>query len=568
MVNKNQAYKRKLAVADRLLKMEGYSESKRILAHSILDGSYRSGAGKGSRNYEGRRVDTYEGRIDAVTEILGLHSENDFNLLEKVILSNNYLSKTRSKKIEGLSRADILKTYIQNVSIKEIEKEKQNPVYAYREALGHAITSRNNKIMRNVFATGLAASLMISTLGTSIFGCSKNKTISSVQPTNVAVSQVKGSFPVSVLYPRLESPKDSLCYRGVKNKALKQEQNIVPMPELGKVVTVGKVSWHEIPETKRTTKLYYETSKAEPAKEELKVVQTETNKVIDAQIKPVGTNGLYRMHVDFRNLQSRDKDKDGLDEKVSASPVYFGKALKNEVVSFGEVVTDGKDLGYTQGKTGSRLKSLKDALKLGFTKENKEARKEYNPVLKTIMATYDGVQSIAKGAVDGADLVLGGLTDKVVYDVIGGGAKTLVNSTVDAGNFVFAVPLDASQRFENWAFKNKGKVSMETYELASTIMRFGGNVVLHEAPFDGKFVEVKNEKGEKVLINKGGKGATAESIVAVLLDAGVLSQIHSGGNGGSSKDGNSDGGSWSWNSSGSPGGDVGSFGSSGSGGGA
>ena len=92
---------------------------------------------------------------------------------------------------------------------------------------------------------------------------------------------------------------------------------------------------------------------------------------------------------------------------------------------------------------------------------------------------------------------------------------------------------------------------MGVYEAASTIMRFGGNVVLHEAPFDGKYIEVRNEKGEKVLINKGENGATLESLMAVLLDAGVLS---SGSNGGS--DGGFDGGD-----GGPIGGNSGGFGS-------
>ncbi len=637
MAQKNQTYKRNLERYKKFLEgtsvgqelgyqfLEHPSTAKRKadLVYSIMDGSYRNESGTGgARTFRGKRVDTYEGRIAAVVDLLGLDNSRYFTSLEKVISTNVYLNTTKSKNAanDGAFRSEVVGNYVRglkegavkvekklepkvqdltkklntseslltvvtkqrdelditqrtrNDQIKALEeknkKQGEELTQTYRTALDLCLEAKYHRNWRNVLATGLAASLMIGALG---FGCSGDKKVSSAHSTKVVASKKIGSFPDSVLYPKLESPKASLCYTGIK-KSVSSNLKGGPTPEqLRKFYDSNPLVMPDDSEPSDAEDVFV----AEPAPAE--VVYSNVKKVADAQIKPVGTNGLYRMHVDFRNLNFRDTNGDSLDDKVSASPIYFGRALKNEGKDLTEAVLDTKNLGYA-GKEKSRVYGLGKALvspvdsvlgfvsggRWGLQKHTVKERNQDNFILGSIMSVYDGAQSIVKGAVDGADLVLGGLADKVVYDVIGGGAKTLVNSTVDVGNFAFAVPLDASQRFENWAFKNKGKVSMETYELASTIMRFGGNVVLHEAPFDGKYVEVRNEAGEKVLINKGQTGATLESLMAVLLDAGVLSKIHSDGNGG--KEGNSEGGSWSWSSSGSPGG-VGSFGSSGSGGG-
>jgi hypothetical protein len=636
MANKNQVYKRNLERYKKFLEgtplgqelgyqfLEHPSTAKRKadLVYSIMEGSYRNQSGVGGvRTFRGKRVDTYEGRIAAVVDILGLDNSRYFASLEKLISKNNYLNSTKSKNVanEGAFRSEVVGNYVRGLKegaikvekklgsqvqdltkrldtsdglltvvtkhrdeldstqrtrisqIKELKeenkKQEEELTQTYRTALDLCLEAKHHRFWKNIFATGLAASLLISAIG---FGCSRDKkepVIKSEDSHTIInkVSQVRNYFPVSFFYPKLASPKDSLCYRGIKKSDSNLNGGVTP-EQLRKFYDSNPLA---MPNNSEPSE---DVFAAEPAPAE--VIYPMVGKVADAQIKPT-TNGLYRTHVDFRNLNSRDTDGDSLDDRVSANPVYFGRALKNEGKDLTEAVLDTTDLGYA-GKEKSRLKNFGRALvspvdsalglvsggRLGLHKDTREARSEDNLLLGSIRSVYDGVQSISRGVVDGTDLVAGGLADKLVYDVVGGSAKALVNSTVDAGNFVFAVPLDASQRFENWAFKNKGKVSMETYELASTIMRFGGNVVLHEAPFDGKYVEVTNEAGEKVLINKGQTGATLESLMAVLLDAGVLSSHKSGGNGG-----NSEGGSWNWNSSGSPGGDVGSFGSSGSGGG-
>ena len=554
MVTKNKAYKRNIERYGTFLK--NLDDDKKDLAVSILEGSYRNGSAKGSRSYEGQRVDTYEGRIKAVTEILGFSEARHYKSLEKLMSTNNYLKNTVSHKkdSEGVYRSEQVKDYISKLS-----EDVEQPVGIEKSLEGKLEIVPNKKKgsfgKRIKEGLAIAAGVAIMTLPSYISGCGENpnskKTYEPIKTIPVQeVVKNNNSVPIAVV--REDIPRELISTNKVPEKA------VAPV-----VVSLKNPSV----ETSRFQKMITE----EPAPAEV-VYLIDTNSLEDVSqvieelsepvtlepvtLEPVTLESVvegkfYRKQVDARNFQSYDAGSDKIDDKVSMNPIHLKNGLGNEFSSWGEDLKDGEKIGYVEGKTAKRLKSLKDALFLGFTKENKEARKKHNFLLRTIMAAYDVPQSLVKGAVALPDLVLGGLTEKVVYDGIGGGVKTLVNSTVHVGNEVFAVPLDASQRFENWAFKNEGKVSMGVYEAASTIMRFGGNVVLHEAPFDGKYIEVRNEKGEKVLINKGENGATLESLMAVLLDAGVLS---SGSNGGS--DGGFDGGD-----GGPIGGNSGGFGS-------
>lgn len=291
---------------------------------------------------------------------------------------------------------------------------------------------------------------------------------------------------------------------------------------------------------------YSLTSKAEKEVVEKLGKHKDTNYTIEDDLKEAedfssesqieNKRGIYRQHVDFRNLQLRDTTGDGVSNDVSANPRYLGRSLRNHCNTYGEALSDKENLGYREGKTKSRLRNIGRMLvapidsalgivsggRWGLHEDNIEARKDNNFVLGSIMSLYDGVQSVARGVVDTPDLVLGGVTDKIIYDAVGGGVRGTINSVVDIGNYALAVPIDGLQRFENWSLKNQGKLSMELYELATTLTRFTGNVILHEAPFDGEYVQVRDEFGNQAIISKGQTGATLESITALLLDSGLL----------------------------------------------
>ncbi|MBC8435064.1 hypothetical protein H8D91_01025 [archaeon] len=544
MVTKNKAYKRNIERYGTFLK--NLDDDKKDLAVSILEGSYRNGSAKGSRSYEGQRVDTYEGRIKAVTEILGFSEARHYKSLEKLMSTNNYLKNTVSHKkdSEGVYRSEQVKDYISKLS-----EDVEQPVGIEKSLEGKLEIVPNKKKGSFGKKLALAAGLAIVAGTYLVSGCKAEKITTNVpEPTPIyqEISKDTNAAPAEVIWaevPKEVTPKIIIAPIKTKEKSVESSNDAglvkIFSEEPAPAEVVYLIDTNSLEDVSQVIEELSEPVTLEPVTLE------------PVTLESVVEGKFYRKQVDARNFQSYDAGSDKIDDKVSMNPIHLKNGLGNEFSSWGEDLKDGEKIGYVEGKTAKRLKSLKDALFLGFTKENKEARKKHNFLLRTIMAAYDVPQSLVKGAVALPDLVLGGLTEKVVYDGIGGGVKTLVNSTVHVGNEVFAVPLDASQRFENWAFKNEGKVSMGVYEAASTIMRFGGNVVLHEAPFDGKYIEVRNEKGEKVLINKGENGATLESLMAVLLDAGVLS---SGSNGGS--DGGFDGGD-----GGPIGGNSGGFGS-------
>ena len=249
----------------------------------------------------------------------------------------------------------------------------------------------------------------------------------------------------------------------------------------------------------------------------------------------------YMKHVNARNPQIIDEDKDNIGEGISVDPRKLGTHIKYNFVPLGKEVTDCASLGYSQSDFSNRGKNVSSGLNrtgngltklvsLGYwdNREEKAKKDEGNQFLRWGKSIYDIPFGVVQTGVNLIDYPAAGIFGKTLdttLDLAGG----LVNTTVDAGEYFVGVPFKATQSLERIPFE-KSNVSQRTYEGLSTVLRFGGNVVLHEVPQEGKYIQIIDRYGKETKIDKGETGATLELLSCIGLDLYSLSSHRGDGN--------------------------------------
>ena len=581
MAKQNKKFERRL---DRytgfLVDKLGISSDKALLARSIMDGTYKNGSGNGSKTYNGQGVNTYEGRIKAVKDLLNLNSSKQYKSIERLINSNDYLSKTKSKNSvnEGAYRSDLVKNYTRGLFEGAVSVEKKLGNYVeglknLRTANG-ILNSENSVLTKEVsglsslltvekgniatektkskkwkrrFKQAIVGGVLASVLtAVGTYALLKphqkvEKNTSVVETNYISDSSDSyGGIVLDVAFPEEKSSDLNSIVSGAKEGGLEslvtnntEVSSTVTTngPTITKVKTItkddGKGLKTKLTQIEKKTDL---SNIKSPSNLEDNLVPSNTNlaEVVSLNSSSEYDSGFtYVNHVNKRNPQIDSKGD------ITLNPFKGLASIGNHFENWGKQIVDTEDLGYSSENYKKRGSSIGNGLKsvvsiLPFVNLNKEdlrKREDNNFLQRGFMKVYQALGGAGSTVVNTTDLATGGLAEKLVVDVVGGGVVTTVDSLVETAEWVASVPIAPAQEIENWASNNDGRFSRKVYEGVTSLLRFGGNVVLREAVIDGKYAEIITKDGKVVEVDKGGFGTLMESLVVAGIDGWSASKV-------------------------------------------
>ncbi|MCK5321295.1 hypothetical protein KAJ38_01840 [Candidatus Pacearchaeota archaeon] len=453
-------------------------DKRKRLAEAVLDGAYlhrEKGDRKGIRKVKiggkfNQRVDTYDGRIKAASEILGLnyHPNEIENIYHDMLEKNPYLLKKIKSK-------DKIKKFISEQGELENIASKTTP-----NVVSNNKTNRRSyipKIIKTCIVAGLIGAAIL--YGPS---CEKSKDTKDSQPkSNVQINQIT-----------VKNLSDYITQR--------EDPTILEEPTKSLESQVSKSN------TQILEPIIIEQKAESPT-------LNDWNKYVD--------------HVIKRNPQI-DKIEGKLN--ISADPNKFihqiGKNYEPVLEDFGNVP---KDIGFNKKKRESRVKRIGVGLKkagkglvklctLGFVDPNNETtkKKEGNQLVRLLKSPYDILSGTVEGVIAAADIPTAGIPGKSL-DVLTNTFKGTINSAVNSISYPTAVLTKGIGKLENSVFKNDGKISKDTCVGLSIPPRFIGNVFNHEATNSGKTVYISEEE-----LDKGNTGAILEQLGSLGLDYNIL----------------------------------------------
>lgn len=596
--------------------------------YNSLDKGYRENAGtlKGSKTMyfeDGtkQRIDTYEGRIKAVSRLLGEDGEKIkdlYGILSKNQNKKNYLINSLQEKLvkgyEQVSKNEDLNQEKKSLE-KKLEGYDATSMVSEKEHIEKSEGIHNKDKQKGVFkkiAIGAASLLVGATLlGKSVYNKIQNsynnkKDYSTNQIVQIDTQKDNGNKPYSVVertyseknFP--ETKKNISKANGLEEKLFEEvasesdsiNQFLDQAIEKGindteRIVNDLKdyVASEQYEEVQRITselkELEKEYLKIQAEESESSVLNNSNlEKVlkenpIQSTEESVGKNYDYssqridnsfekQIVVPEKQIEQKEKYSIGKDLKkyiehtskrnsqiqnnsITINPSPFFVQTANNFSDMKEELTNYDSIGYSEKNISERNNGIKTGLKkignglqklvsLGFwdSREKEEKEKEGNQVLRVLKSPYDVVIGAGKTAIHSADHVVGGILEKTVDSAVAG-VRGVVGSAVSATNYVGAIPFYALNGIEKQI--HDGNISQKTYEGIFSLARFGGNVISHEVPEKGKFIEVIANDGNKTIIDKGEIGATLELAFALGLDSVALKKITEG-SGNSSGNGN------------------------------
>ena len=481
------------------------SSAKKNLSYAILEGAYlhRDKKGKGTRTVKfqdgtKQRVDTYEGRIKAAAKILG----SDYSGLNKIysgVLESN--QKYFSKNIKAKQK---LENYISQYKLNSSEKGRLELSLSGKNPSTIPNHSYFSGLRKNIGKIAAIAAVSAAT----IFGAYYSDLSTSVSKDSKNV-EIKSSEKIIVYSPT------------------KKTYRIVELEESPKEEFVEENQTQIQKQVANETKVYSDVS-VEPM-EDFFGSEEEISK-FDFTEKPFSLAkdlGKYIEHVNARNSQII-KGENGND--ISVNPKHLANHVVNNFVPFANEVTNSDDLGYGYKRLENRKAGIGQGLKkagngflkfisAGYLDYNCEAEKEKegNQALRAFKGIYDIPAGSLKAITDTTDFVFGGLVNKTI-----GAGKNLVDGTVNSGvdlvNYSLALPYYSGKKLENAINSNDGECNQKVYEILTSFARFGGNVVLHEVPRNGKTIEIISKDGNKITLDKGKTGPLAELLTCAAVD--------------------------------------------------